>query len=489
MISWMQKHNKYLIVTIWIATIAFIGAGFVGWGSYQYGSKAGAIAKVGDIEIRQEKFDMAYNNTYQRYNQMLQGKLDEKRAKEMGIAQQAFSSLVSQTLLLNLANEFGIVVSDDEVLQELYKIPSFQTNGKFDESMYKGYIKSKRLKPKTFEAVIHDETVVQKLLALLDSKGFDLEKEVFQAAMGVSDKVAYKVITPSDINVTIDDAKLKEYWEGHKSSYLAPKKYQLDIVWSGSKDTNVTEAEITEFFTLNSFNYIDDKGEQLSIDDAKDRVISDLKMKKSKKAAQLKHIAFKKGKIQKDETLTLDINDKTLSDEAWKSIISKDINSVLKPKAIKDRYAIIKILKIIEPKEMNFDEAKQFAIKEYEKSLLEESMKNIADNALKDSNNSDLTISNFLSLNSKDNLTPLNREESSEFLQKLFTSQKENGIISINRKIVVYNILEQKMVLGDDMVKGFIENSVNQIKKQDLQSNLIKTLDGRYKTEKFVEGI
>jgi peptidyl-prolyl cis-trans isomerase D len=52
MISWMQKHNKYLIVTIWIATIAFIGAGFVGWGSYSYGSKVSAIAQVGDVDIK-----------------------------------------------------------------------------------------------------------------------------------------------------------------------------------------------------------------------------------------------------------------------------------------------------------------------------------------------------------------------------------------------------------------------------------------------------
>ncbi|SFV63186.1 Peptidyl-prolyl cis-trans isomerase PpiD [hydrothermal vent metagenome] len=488
MISWMQKHNKYLIVTIWIATIAFIGAGFVGWGSYQYGSKAGAIAKVGDVEITQEKFDMAYNSTYQRYNQMLQGKLDEKRAKEMGIIQQTFSSLAAQALLLNLANEFGIVVSDEEVLQELYKIPSFQTNGKFDDSIYKNYLKSQRLKPKTFEAVIHDETVVQKLLTLLDSKGFDFEKEVIRAAMGVSDKIAYKVIAPSDINVTIDDTKLKEYWEKHKSSYLVPKKYQLDIVWSSS-DVNVTEAEISEFYKLNSFNYIDNDGRQLSIDDAKDQVTNDLKMKKSKKPAQIKYIEFKKGKIQKDEALTLDINDKTLSDEAWKSILSKDVNSVLKPKAIKNRYAIIKIVKIIEPKEMNFDEAKQFVIKEYEESLIEEEMKKIAENSLNDLNNSNPTISNFLSLNSKDNLNPLNRGESSQFLQKLFTSQKENGIISINRKIVVYNILEQKMVLDDNVVKQYVESSVSQIKKQDLQSNLIKNLDSKYKTEKFVEGI
>ena len=34
MITWMQKHRKYLVVTIWVSTIAFVGAGFVGWGAY-----------------------------------------------------------------------------------------------------------------------------------------------------------------------------------------------------------------------------------------------------------------------------------------------------------------------------------------------------------------------------------------------------------------------------------------------------------------------
>ncbi len=32
MITWMQRHKKWLVITIWISTIAFVGAGFVGWG-------------------------------------------------------------------------------------------------------------------------------------------------------------------------------------------------------------------------------------------------------------------------------------------------------------------------------------------------------------------------------------------------------------------------------------------------------------------------
>ena len=65
MISWMQKHNKYLVWTIWVATIAFIGAGFVGWGSYDFGAKAGNVAKVGSIEIPQSKLNMVYSDIYQ----------------------------------------------------------------------------------------------------------------------------------------------------------------------------------------------------------------------------------------------------------------------------------------------------------------------------------------------------------------------------------------------------------------------------------------
>ena len=45
MIAWMQKHNKYLVVTIWIATIAFIGAGFViGLGTIGPGTGIGFVA-------------------------------------------------------------------------------------------------------------------------------------------------------------------------------------------------------------------------------------------------------------------------------------------------------------------------------------------------------------------------------------------------------------------------------------------------------------
>ena len=55
MITWMQRHKKWLVITIWISTIAFVGAGFVGWGSYEYGKQGGVVAVVGDREVSVEE--------------------------------------------------------------------------------------------------------------------------------------------------------------------------------------------------------------------------------------------------------------------------------------------------------------------------------------------------------------------------------------------------------------------------------------------------
>ena len=62
MIEWMQKHKKSLIPTIWISTIAFVGAGFVGWGAYDMNAnRAGSIARVGQISITNQELNTKYS--------------------------------------------------------------------------------------------------------------------------------------------------------------------------------------------------------------------------------------------------------------------------------------------------------------------------------------------------------------------------------------------------------------------------------------------
>ena len=489
MISWMQKHNKYLVWTIWVATVAFIGAGFVGWGSYSFGSKAGNVAKVGDIEISQTKLNMVYSSIYSQYNQALKGKLDDKKAKEMGLIQQAFSRLETQTKILNFAKETGIVASDTEVLQKVKTIKAFQKDGVFNKDIYQGYLKSQRLKAKTFEATLKEELIIQKTIALLSVNALPFETEAIAAAMNVSDKLAYKVLTENDVEFVTDDTKVKAFWETQKEDYMTAQMYTLSIVWTSSKDTQVTEDEIKAYYDANSFNYTNAQGKQLNFKEAKKQASQDLKLKKTKKSAQKAYIAFKKGELTQSEKITLPMGDLKLTNEIWKILKEKSIGDIIKPKIVADTYATIKIENIVMPRVKTYDEAKTEVAKTYEIQTKKESLLTLAEKTKNAFDQSNATISDFVKLEQGVKLNPLNTQESLQFLQKLFTSSQEKGIIRLMDKVVVYKILEQKLAPVDANQTESVNQTVNTLKKNIFESNLIKMLDERYPTQTYMGGL
>ncbi len=485
----MQKHNKYLVWTIWVATIAFIGAGFVGWGTYDFGSKAGNVAKVGNIEIKQSQLNMVYSNIYGQYNQMMQGKLDEKKAKEMGLIKQAFSQLEVQAKLLNFAQEMGIVVSDKELADTLEGIRSFQKNGVFNKEIYNAYLRSQRLKAKTFEATLRDEITIKKTLDLLQTDALPLEEETISAAMNLADKLMYKVLDSNDSNITADDTAIKAFWETQKEKFMTPRMYKLSIVWTATDGTEVTDEEIKTFYDANSFNYTDAAGKQLLFDEARAQAEKDLKIKKSKKAAQKQYIAFKKGKIQSSETVTLPVNDSKLSKELWEDVLAKHNGDIVKPKVVGDRYATVRIEAVIEPAPKSFEEARDEVRRLYMAQAEKEALMKLAESTLATLEESNATVSDFVTLEKNDNLKMLNSRESLQFLQKLFTSSEEKGIISVSDKVVVYKIMEQKFLEADRNKTDFVKQTVNQMKSRTFESNLIKLLDAKYPTEVYMGGL
>ena len=489
MISWMQKHNKYLVWTIWVATIAFIGAGFVGWGSYDFGAKAGNVAKIGSIEISQTKLNMVYSDLYGQINQKMNGKLDDKKAKELGLIKEAFKRINTQTKLLNFAKDLGIIVSDSEIANYLQKIKSFQKDGQFNKEIYKGFLTAKRMKANVFEEQLREEITIAKTFKLLTTSALPLEVEAIMSAMNVSDKIEYKVLSISDVNVTVDETKLKAFWETKKADYMTSKVYELDVVWTDSTDANFTEDELKPFYDKNSFKYSDSNGKQLLFEEAKERVIVDLKLKKTKKSSQKNYIAFKKGQLKASETLKLPVNDNKLSKDIWEDILTKSISDITKPKTVSDKYATVKIVSIIEPKVKSFENAKNDVIDIYKYEAQKEQLSKLADNTLSNFSESNKTTSDFINLDSTINIKPLNSQESLQFTQKLFTSAKEKGIISVSDKMIVYNIIEQKVENLDNNNTELVKQTVNQIKDNIFESNLIKMLDNKYSTEVYMEGL
>lgn len=488
MIAWMQKHNKYLVVTIWIATIAFIGAGFVGWGTYQYGSKAGAVAKVGEVTISQEKYSFSYQNLYRQVAESLGGQFDDAKAKELQLPRQAFNRLVMQAYLLNLAREYGVIVSDEELADAIASLPSFQDKGTFSRKIYETFLEARHLSAKSFEAILRDDLTIEKLMKLINKGAVPYERGVVAAALSVSDRIRYSVLTPADVNVTVDEAALKAYWEKNREKYKTPRLFKLAILWTDTADINASEEDLKNFYRKNSFNYTDAQGKELSFEKARELVVRDYRIKKGKKKALLDYIALKKGKKKAGEVRELAEGDPLLSKELWQEIVTRSPGTLVKPKPVGERYATVRVEKVIAPRTMSFDEAKSRVTLAWSAAEKEAALKAKAEALLKDP--AGLTKeSGYLTLTRSETLAPLNLPESLQFLQKLFTSNNKKGIIFVNGKTVVYTIVDQKVGKGDENLTKRIGATADRIKKGEFEQNLLKELSKRYPVEKFVKGI
>ncbi len=478
MISWMQKNNKFTVVVMWIAAGSFILAGaFTG----SAGLRSNSIGKVGEIELNRDKFQMEYSNLFNQYNQMLQGKFDDAQAKEMGLQDQVINKMAAQARVLNLAKELGIIVTEKEVADRLASFPSFQTDGLFDRKIYNNYIKNSGLNFEIFENNLKDQLIIEKTFKLLNTRGLENEHKAFELAFKVADKLKYTILTQEDVKISIDEKKLKAFWEPRKEQFKTPKQYTLQIQWTETKETKVTEEEIKTYYDENRFNYTDKDGKILPYEEVKEWVKEATQIEKSKKNALKRYVKLKKGELDFDESLTLELNDPKLPKVLWMDIQSKQINDLLKPKVVGNRYAAVKITNIIEPKTKKYSEVKNRIHALYKEQAQKEALLSLAESKLSNIDNIELNVSTFITLDNVEaqNLG-LNQQETANFISKLFTSEEEKGIIPIGSKVMVYKIIEQKLIpLESNRTKIIYENADN-VKAQSFQINIMEALAKKY---------
>jgi peptidyl-prolyl cis-trans isomerase D len=490
MISWMQHNNKYLVITIWVATIAFIGAGFVGWGSVNFGVKSSSIAKVGDIPVSKVKYQFTYSNLYNQYAQKLgANNFDQEKAKSLGLDKIAFRNLYNEALLLNMANEYGVIVTAQEIAQEIEKFDIFKDkDGNINKSIYENFLRARGLKAKDFEAIIGDELRVRKLLALIHVKPMALEKQAMESTFNIADKIRYKLLKSSDVNVSVDENELKEYWQKNRMNYLTKTKYELEILVTKADNMKLSQKDLEAFYKENSFNYIDKEGKVIDFNSSIENVKKDLTLKKLKKQAILDRNRFKKGKLAATQKSIIDEGNTTFPQETWKIIKSEKVGNYLKPQVVGDKYYTIHILQKIEPKEMNFEEAKPLVSKEYAELKKSKELEKLASDLEKSPEKLTNSVKEFLTLSKFQTINNLTPQDSLKLIRHIFGSAKKIDKVRVSDGIVVYEVVEQKL-LDNNSSSPTLSSEVAAIKNGELDSNLLKELSGKFSTELYVKGL
>ncbi len=488
MITWMQRHKKWLIVTIWISTIAFVGAGFVGWGQYSYGDKAGAVAKVGDVEITMGELQKSYSRLYQQYAQMFQGNFDEERAKQFGLQKQALQQLIQESLLVNLAHSYNLTVSDQELYNQLKQDKNFLKNGLFDKELYKQILTQNRLTIAEYEKALRKQLLIQKVLKLLNVQTSANENRILDALLNISDKIEYKVLSPEEIVIDLKEDELKNYWTTVQNRFMNEKSFQVKFIKQSPVSATYDEATISKYYQENKTHFKDSEGKILELSNAKDSIVKELNDAATKKAALKTYIDYKNGKLSKDIVVseaTVSQTKNPFNTEAFEKISTAALTKpFIKPVEIDEIFYTFELVQVNPATPKTFAEAKGQVTPLFIEQKKKEKILELANHSVELFKG---TTSEFLTMESTETLNGLSAGENTEFLQKLFMSDRKRNFIPLESgKIVLFNILEQKLL---ENTKRDQADIVARLKTSIFSEGLMKKLQKRYETEIFIQGL
>jgi peptidyl-prolyl cis-trans isomerase D len=156
----------------------------------------------------------------------------------------------------------------------------------------------------------------------------------------------------------------------------------------------------------------------------------------------------------------------------------------MKPILIDGKYYTFELVKKNPSEAKTYKEAKAEILPVYIEEMKKRKLQELAQNSL-DTFTGKTT--GFITLTDADKIEDLSKAQASEFLQKLFTNNKKSSFIVLNSgKIVLFHILEQKLLTNKH---NDLSNSMTKIKSGIFNEALIKTLEKKYPTEIFIQGL
>ena len=484
MITWMQKHRKYLVVTIWVSTIAFVGAGFVGWGAYDLNvSRASSVAKVGHRNISIQEFQNKYGQLHAYYNQLFDGQLSEKKASELGIENLALEELVNDALLLNFADDLGLGVNDEDIVKYIVTDQNFYVNGKFDKELYKNTLKRARITESEYEDSLKNMILLDKLRHALNLPAKEQDINMLTASFLMQDKISMQVIEAATDEIKIDEDAVKKLWEERKNDYKTMTEFKLDTKFIPTISSDANTTELMEFYNENKNEYKGSDDKIKEFEAVKDEVLKDYNLKQTKKVALEEYLKIKKDEKQADISIT------TLEDNASLPIDELKLakkGDTLKPFEYEDGYMIVKVKEIVAPRVMSFDEAKDQILELYKERKTQETVEAKAKELLeKGFQGTDI---GFISRDTVKAESGLSEGEFNIFVNRLFEKSGKKDYVSLGNKAVVYEITEQKLSNSEKEkeYKEIITQNVGYLKNNELIRDLSGALSKRYKVEYYV---
>jgi peptidyl-prolyl cis-trans isomerase D len=218
-----------------IILVLIIGP-FALWGinSYFTASADTAVASVNGTEITPQDFTQAYQQQYQRMEQMFGAAFKPEMIDEKQLREEVLQRLINQSLVDQQLAKRHYGIGNQQLIAAVQKIPAFQVDGKFSAQVYGTTLQSVGLTPNTFEQQERQSLAAEQLQSGIQNSAFITEPEL-QRAVAIRDEqrqLAYLTVPVKNYmtRVKVTDKEIAAYYKAHADQFMTAEKVTLDYV-------------------------------------------------------------------------------------------------------------------------------------------------------------------------------------------------------------------------------------------------------------------
>lgn len=272
MLEVIRERAQGLLVKI---ILALITIPFALWGvdSYiRHAGKADVVAEVDGQKITKQEFVQVLKEQQEQMREVMGARFDPALLERPEIRQSILDGLVQQRLLAIEANRAGFDMPDSLLASIIAGIPEFQQDGKFSQARYEALVRQQNMTPAVFEARLRQNLVIQQMQQGL-SHGISVPHAAEDTVARLAEQqreISQAWLTPEQfmIQLKIDPAEVKAYYDKHREEFRIPEQVRLDYLVLSvdelSRQMEASDEEVKKYYTEHSAQYQQDEQRKAS---------------------------------------------------------------------------------------------------------------------------------------------------------------------------------------------------------------------------------
>lgn len=228
-----------VIIGFIIGVFALFGAESIVGGFLQ----GNEVASVNGEEITEQELSVSIQNVMASIGSDL-NTIDEELIREV-----ALNQLIEDKLLMQAAQDAGMIVSADSLDREIIRNPQFQINGQFDNDLARRTMASQGFTPQTYRQALADRMILGQLANAYAASDFVTESDLERIAALQTQTRDFRYLTiplgTRTVGEEISESDLQAYYDNNQAMFTVPEQVSVNYV-ELNKDAIFDEIQIDE---------------------------------------------------------------------------------------------------------------------------------------------------------------------------------------------------------------------------------------------------